>query len=80
MEVIERLFLDRVDAKAARATVRGQDDLAVEATPHETQAALSLSQLTKAGTEIALNPVVIQAVPIASRDHTGISDDVHIHG
>src|SRR5262249_42348568 len=64
-EVIERLLLDRVDAEAARAPVAREHDLAVLAGADEAEAALALPQLAGARADVALDPAVVEAVPVA---------------
>jgi hypothetical protein len=49
-EMVQRLLLDRIDAKAARPTVGCEYDLLVLARAHEAHAALILAQLAVAGT------------------------------
>jgi len=63
-EVVERLLLHGVHAEPARATVGRQDDLVVHAGPDKAQPALALVQPTCARTHVALNPAVLQQVPV----------------
>jgi hypothetical protein len=64
MEVVQRLLLDRIDAKAARPAVRRQDDLPVLALPDEAETALALVQAAKPRAEVALHPAVVETVPV----------------
>ncbi len=65
--MIQRLFLDGIDAEAAGAAVGCQDDFVICTSAHETESALAVPELTKAGTKVALQPAVINLVPVASR-------------
>ena len=67
----KRLFLNRVDTKTGRAAVGGQNDLIVLIGTHETQTMLAFVQLAEAGTEIALDPAILQPVPILGRNNCG---------
>src|SRR5205823_6249992 len=67
-EVVQRLLLDRVDAEAARAPVRGEHDLAAVAHPDEAEAALPLAKLARARADVALDAAVLEAVPVRRRD------------
>src|SRR5213076_1487578 len=58
VEVVQRLLLDRVDAEAARAAVRREDDLVPFALAHEAQAALPFVQRAVAGADVALDAPV----------------------
>ena len=66
-EMIERFFLDRVDAEAGRAAVAGQlHPLAVLArAPDEAKAALPGAQMAEARAHAALDPPVPEPGPIA---------------
>jgi len=57
-EVIERLFLDRIDAEPARAAVGEQPDLAAFGPANKAQAALSVVHLARTRAHIALHPTV----------------------
>jgi hypothetical protein len=65
--MIQWLFLDGIDAEAAGAAVGCQDDFVICTSAHETESALAVPELTKAGTKVALQPAVINLVPVASR-------------
>jgi hypothetical protein len=65
--MVQRLLLDRVHAESARPAVGGQDNLAVLTGAHEAQPALSILELAEAGTDIALDASVIEAVPVFRR-------------
>ena len=67
-EVIQRLLLDRIDAKSAGSPVGRQDDLTAFAGAHETEAPLALLQFAKARTQIALDTPVVEAMPVFGRD------------
>src|SRR5262249_53687233 len=58
------------DAEPAGAPPRGEDDRVALARAHEAEPALTLVQATGAGTDVALNPPVVQAVPVLGRDRT----------
>ena len=69
MEMIERFLLDRVDAKARRATVGGEHHLAAVVAAHEAGAALTVVQLAVTRAEVALEvrwlAAVLEGVPPA---------------
>ena len=71
--MIQRLFLYRVDAEPARSAVARQNDLMVSPRPNEAQALLSLVQLARARTDVALDAPVGQRVPVARR-HDAVAD------
>lgn len=52
--MIQRFFLDGVDAKTGRAAIGGKHHLPATAFAHETRAALAVVQLAIAWTQIAL--------------------------
>jgi hypothetical protein len=62
--MIQRLFFNRIHAETAGATIGGQNDLILPAFAHETEALLPLLEFAKPWTEVALNPAVIQLVPV----------------
>ena len=76
-EMVERLFLDRIDAKAAGTAITGQDDPAVVTAAHKAQALLALVQLAIARADIALQPPVIKRMPVLGRKEIG---GYRIHG
>ena len=64
--MVERLFLDRVDAKTGGATIGAQHHFAAEILAHEAEAALTFAQLAVTRTEVALDACVVfipQRVP-----------------
>src|ERR1700730_5352500 len=63
--MVERLFLDRVDAEAARAAIAEQLDTACFRATYETQASLTVAQLAGARAHVALLTDVAHAVPEA---------------
>ena len=64
--MIERLFLDRIDAKSGRTPVGGEHNLLVLAGAHKAQPALAFVQLAIARTDIALDAPIRQSMPIAA--------------
>ena len=76
-EVIQRLFLDRIDTETAGAAITGQHDLPVLASPHEAEAALALVQFAQARTQITLDAPVIQSVPVAGCNDRGVLGGIH---
>ena len=63
--MIQRFFLDRINAKTAGAAVANQLDLAVQALAHITQAALAFLQAAMARAEVALQLSIVKLVPVA---------------
>src|SRR5581483_6362032 len=76
-KMIERFFLDRIDAEAARAAVGGQYDTVVVVRAHETEPALARMQLAIARTDIALDAPVVELVPVFGGDGAVESFLVH---
>ena len=66
VEMIERLFLDRIDAESRRASVGRQHDRVALALADEAGAPLAFVQAAVAGAEIALDAPVGQRVPPAA--------------
>src|ERR1700680_4350250 len=64
--MVEWLLFDRVNTETARAAVAGERDLVVLAGPHEADAALAVVELAPPGAQVALDPALVQAVPVAS--------------
>ena len=62
--MIKWLFLDRVDTKARRPSVSGENHLIANAAAHETCSTLSLVKLAIARTQIALDTAVVELVPV----------------
>lgn len=62
--MIEGFLLDWIDAEAARSPVGGQDYFVVDPGSDVAEAALSIAQFALAWAEIALNPAIIDCVPI----------------
>src|ERR1700737_4728557 len=67
-EVVERLLFHRVDAEPARPPVAGELHLIVDPTADEAQAALAFVKFAGARTDVALNPAVVEAMPVFRRD------------
>src|SRR5882672_10745895 len=63
--MVERLFLDRVDAEAARAAIAEQLDTACFRAAYEAQASLTVTQLAGARAHVALHTAVVQSMPVA---------------
>src|SRR5262249_52308765 len=70
--------LDRIDAEARGAAVRGEQDLVVLARTHEAQAALAFMQLAIAWAQVALDAPVLQSMPVAAR-HALDDGLIHVH-
>src|SRR5438876_8593015 len=64
--MVERLLLDRIDAKAGGAPVGRKQNLIVLPRAHEAQAALPLMQLAIARAYVALDTAILQPMPIAA--------------
>src|SRR5256886_14191425 len=71
--MVERFFLDRVDAKAARAAVAEQLDTPCLRATHEAQASLPITQLAGSRAHVALHTAVVQRVPVARVDDRAFS-------
>jgi len=64
----ERLLLDRIDAEPAGASVAGELHLVVNPAADEAQSALALVKFAGARTYVALDPPVVEVVPVFGRD------------
>ena len=62
--MVQRFFLDRVDAESAGAAVGGQNQLIPAAGADETKSSLAGPQATEPRAQIALQPAVADAVPV----------------
>jgi hypothetical protein len=62
--MMERLFFNRIDAKATGASVGHQDNLPILAGPHEAKPALIVMQFAQSWAEVALNAAIVQDMPI----------------
>jgi hypothetical protein len=62
--VIQRLFLDGINAKTTGAAVGGQDDLVVPVGSNETEAPLPFAKPAKPGAQVALNTPIGQFMPV----------------
>lgn len=69
-EVVERLFLDRVDAEARGTAVGSQDHAPVVVCANEAQAALAFVKLAEPWTQIALNSALAQLMPKTCPEQT----------
>jgi hypothetical protein len=64
--MIERFFLDRIDAKSGRTPIGGEHDLLVLPGADKAQPALAFVQFAIARTDIALEAPIRQSMPIAA--------------
>jgi len=67
-EVIEGLFLDRIDAKPRGAPVAGQHDVIAESLPHEAEAPLFVLEAAAPRTQGAFDSAVVQLTMPAPSD------------
>jgi hypothetical protein len=65
-KMVQRLFLDWVDAEARRATIGREQEFVVAARSHEAQPALPVVEPAVSGTEIALDTAVGKPLPITA--------------
>ena len=66
--MIERLFLEGVDAKTAGAAIACQNNFVMRAGADEAQSALALPELADSGAEVALDPPVFELMPVLGGD------------
>ena len=69
--MMERLFLDRVDAEAGRTSVGRQHHTVAYPLAHEARAALAVAQFAIAWAQVALQTTVRQVVPPACGERRG---------
>src|SRR5690242_2054601 len=77
--MVERFLLDRVDAEPTRPAVAGEHDLVVESGADEAQAALALTQFAGTRTDIALDPAVVEAMPVRGGDGERVEGHDALH-
>jgi hypothetical protein len=65
--MIERFLFNGVNAKPAGTTIAGQYNFPFVATTHKAQTLLAFMQFAIARTDIALNPAIIEGMPMAGR-------------
>lgn len=66
-EMIEGLFLNRVDAKPAGSTICSEDDLVIFSRPDKAEPPLPLSQFAVARAHVTLNASVFDLMPVFGR-------------
>ena len=64
--MIEGLFFDRVNAKAAASAIRREDHLPADVLTNKTEPPLSIGQRAMSGTKGAENSVVFDRMPEAA--------------
>lgn len=64
--MIEWLFLYRVDAEAAGTAIGGQYDIVLAAGANKTKPPLPFMKAAKPGTQVTLQPAVVERVPKAA--------------
>src|SRR4029077_2235043 len=70
-EVVQRLLLDRIDTEPARPPPGGEHDPVVLASPHEAEPPLPFEQLAEPRAEVALDPPVVERVPVLRGNRAG---------
>lgn len=76
--MVERLFLDWIDAETARAPIRRQYDLAAHIGANKTKPPLPFMQLAKPRAQCTFHPTVTHCSPIA-RGETLVHFGVEVH-
>ena len=76
--MVQRLLLDRIEAKPRRPAIGCENDLVVLARPDKTKAPLALMQLAFARAEVALHAAISEPVPVAARDGSTHINVFHI--
>ena len=74
---MERLLFDGIDTKATRATVGREHDLIVDAGSNKTKTPLPFPEATETRADIALDPTVLETVPVLRGSHESISRQRH---
>jgi len=64
--MIQWLFLDGINTKAAGAAIGRQDNFIILASANETESALAFSELAEAGTDVTLQSTIVDLVPVSS--------------
>ena len=64
--MIEWLFLYRVDAEAAGTAIGGQNEFIVGSGADKTKPPLPFMKTAKSGTQVTLQPAVVERAPIAA--------------
>lgn len=65
-KMVERFFLNRVDAEAAGPAIGGEHNLVALPTAHKAQPSLAIAELTKTRTNVALDTPVFDRMPVSS--------------
>ncbi len=65
--MIQWFFLDGIDAKPAGAAIGCQDNFVIRASADKTESALAFSELAETGTDVTLQPTIVDFVPVSSR-------------
>ena len=63
--MVERFLLNRIDAESGRASIGGEDELAVLVGSDETEAPLTGAQAAFSGAEVALDATILGSMPIS---------------
>ena len=64
--MIEWFFFDRVDAEAAGAAIGGQNEFIAGSGADKTKPPLPFMKTAKSGTQVTLQPAVVERVPKAA--------------
>ena len=64
--MVQRLFLDRVNAEARGTAIGGEQDCVTTPRTHEAQPALAVVELAVSGAEVALDAAVGKPLPITT--------------
>ncbi len=76
--MVERLLLDRIDHKAAGASVGGQRELITLPLTNEAKSALTIRKCTEARTELAPDSTVRESAPVSSGMSEGSRLGTHL--
>ena len=66
--MVERLFLDRIDAKSSASAVRVQDQLTIPVLPNKAESAVTWVQVTGAWTKFTEDTVPVSGPPPLTYD------------
>jgi hypothetical protein len=67
--VIERFFLDRVDAEPRRPAVGGERYAPVDVLANETKSTLAFLELAQPRAQLADDPTIVERAPVTAGDN-----------
>ena len=73
--MVKWFLFDRVNAKSAGSSISRENDLVSLPSPHKAKTSLPLSQLASSRAEVALDPPVVEDVPVIGGNHRTLFEE-----